>query len=193
MLGSTGSKHYLCLQEIEAIAGRLEDAKEELNAMERRHRELEAYSDAFARAEKDVLKTIQLLEETQDEMHKLTETKSQIKFQKKEIEKYRRQAMELVAQRKRLEKLCDQKREQLEWFRADSRIKDQAAEQALKAAQVELHQLESSQFDARQRITANNDASREWERTIREEELKYQKEIDSLQQVHRTLQRVYTE
>lgn len=151
--------------------------------MERRHRELEAYSDAFARAEKDVLKTIQLLEETQEEMHKLTETKSQIKFQKKDIEKYRRQAMELVAQRKRLEKLCDQKREQLEWFRADSRIKDQAAEQALKAAQTELHQLESSQFDARQRITANNDASREWERTIREEELKYQKEIDSLQQV----------
>lgn len=170
-------------KEIEGIAVSLEDAKEELNAMERRHRELLAYSDTFARTEKDMLKTIELMREAEQDIEKCKDAKEQVKSQKKEIEENRRKTMEIIAQRKRLEKLVEQKREIFERYKEESRIKDQAADQALKAAQEELRQLENSNMDIRQRIAANKDASREVERKMREDELNYQKELHEIQQV----------
>lgn len=151
--------------------------------MERRHRELLAYSDTFARAEKDMLKTIEVMREAEADMQKCKDAKEQVKQQKREIEENRRKTIEVIAQRKRLEKLLEQKRELFERYKDESRIKDQAADQALKAAQDELRQLESANADIRQRIGANKDASRDLERKMRDDELKYEKELHEIQQV----------
>ncbi|TYZ67627.1 hypothetical protein PybrP1_000871 [[Pythium] brassicae (nom. inval.)] len=174
-------------QEIESIAVALEAAKEEVGAMERRHRELLAYSDMFARADKDMVKTIELMRAAEQDVRKCKDAKAQVKLQTREIEENRRRTAEILAQRRRLEKLVEQKRELFERFKDESRFKDQAAEQALRAAQAELRQLESANVDIRQRIAANKDASRDVERKMRDDELRYQKELHEIQQMYSRL------
>ncbi|KAJ0410990.1 hypothetical protein ATCC90586_007144 [Pythium insidiosum] len=173
--------------EISSIALSLEDAKEEMNAMERRLRELQMYSDTFARTEKDMLKTIDLMDEIEGDMKKCKDAKEQVKLQRKEIDDNRRQALEIISQRKRLEKLVEQKREQFERYKDEAKLKDEAAEHALHAAQDELAQLETTHQDARQRIASTRDAARDVERRMREDELRFQAELYELQQMYSRL------
>lgn len=169
--------------EVAHVAEQLEKAKEELHRMESRHRELLTESDTFARAEKDVLKTLALMDEAEQEMRRCKDAKEQVKLQKKEIADVRRRTMETIAKRKRLEKTAQLKKDEIERYKEEARVKDQAAEQALQISQQELSKLESTHRAARQVIDNTNAARRELERKTREEELNYQKELNDLEQV----------
>lgn len=175
-------------KEIVGIAESLEDAKEELGAMERRYRELHAHSDTFQRAEKDMQRVIEFMNDIEQDMLKCKEAKEKVKAQKKQIEDNRAKAMEAIAHRKRVEKMMEQRRLQHDHRRDEMLIKKQAAEHALQAAHDELAQLESSQSDTQQQIEANEAARREIERKWREEELRYQNDLSEIDQMFRRLQ-----
>ncbi len=165
----------------------LDEAKEEMNAMERRARELHAYSETFARAEKDMIKTIEFMEEIDQDMRKCKEAKEEVKTQKKQIEENRLKAMECSAQRKRLEKLIEQRRDHFEQYKEDANIKLQAADHALRGAKEELEQLMSTRSEAQKRIEANETSRKEIERQLREEELKFEQEMSEIQQLYSQL------
>ena len=51
----------------------MDEAKEEFNAMERRARELQMFSDSFSRAEKDTINILNFMEEIEADMKKCKE------------------------------------------------------------------------------------------------------------------------
>jgi hypothetical protein len=161
----------------------LDEAKEELNAMERRARELQIFSDTFSRAEKDTIKILEFMEEIEEDIKKCKDAKEKVKLQQKNIEENNFKTMECIAQRKRVEKLLEQKREQFDRYKEEASIKLQAADHALKTAKEELEQLTASHSISQQQMEENEAKKNNLQRELHEEEQKYQQELAEIQEV----------
>lgn len=171
--------------EVRRVAVQLEAVKEELHGMERRHRELLAQSDVFARAEKEVQKTLALMAEIDKDMANCKDAKEQVKQLKRQFQGLRDRTLETVNRHKRIDKAMQIKKEEFERFKEEARVKDRAADQTLQLARADLGKLKKTHEAQRRVIADSSEARAELERKTREDELNYQKELHDLQQVSR--------
>lgn len=169
--------------DVQRVAVQLEAAKEELHGMERRHRELVAQADVFARAEKEVLKTLALMADINKDMDSCKAAKEQVKQLKREFQRLRDRTLETVNRHKRLDKAMQIKKDEFERFKDEARVKDLAADQTLQLARADLGRLQKTHEAQRRVVAESTEARAELERKTREDELNFQKELRDLQQV----------
>ena len=169
--------------ELTTIAETLEKAKDDVLELEEKRGAVLGFIDVYERAEKELARTFTLLGEIEQEIEACKQVKHQVKNARKRIRELQVRIAETTTRRQRLEKLIELKKRDLWKYIEEARVTEEAASKALQTAREELHKLESAHLDVRQRITQNTDSSRKVELKMREEEVQYQKELKSLEQV----------
>uniref|UniRef100_M4BQH3 Uncharacterized protein n=1 Tax=Hyaloperonospora arabidopsidis (strain Emoy2) TaxID=559515 RepID=M4BQH3_HYAAE len=174
--------------ELTTIAETLEKAKDDVLELEEKRGAVLGFIDVYERAEKELARTFTLLGEIEQEIEACKQVKHQVKNARKRIRELQVRIAETTTRRQRLEKLIELKKRDLWKYIEEARVTEEAASKALQTAREELHKLESAHLDVRQRITQNTDSSRKVELKMREEEVQYQKELKSLEQMYARLQ-----
>uniref|UniRef100_A0AAV1UAI9 Kinetochore protein Nuf2 n=1 Tax=Peronospora matthiolae TaxID=2874970 RepID=A0AAV1UAI9_9STRA len=174
--------------ELTTIAEALEKAKDDVLELEEKRGAVLGFIDVYERAEKELARTFTLLGEIEQEIEACKQVKHQVKNARKRIRELQVRIAETTTRRQRLEKLIELKKRDLWKYIEEARVTEEAASKALQTAREELHKLESAHLDVRQRIAQNTDSSRKVELKMREEEVQYQKELKSLEQMYARLQ-----
>ncbi|KAI9905311.1 hypothetical protein PsorP6_013420 [Peronosclerospora sorghi] len=153
-----------------------------MNELEEKLSAVLGFIDVYERAERELTRTLALLDEIEQEIKTCKAGKHQIKSARKRIRELKVRIAETVTRRQRLEKLVELKRAIY-----GRRMTVEAASKALQTARDELNKLESVHLEVCQRIIQNTDASRKVKMKMREEEAHYQKELKHLEQMYSCL------
>ncbi|OQR97577.1 kinetochore protein NUF2-like protein [Achlya hypogyna] len=168
--------------EISNIATQVDASKDELDVLDQRSTELDMTYDVFARADKEMNKTIELMHEAEVDTARCKQEKDNVKAQHQQIDDNYNKARHAVAHHARLQKLVQQRREQLEQYKQQASTKLQAAEHALASATRELHQLQDKNKGLEQQIQAKYLATQELQRKMLQEQKESERKLREMEE-----------
>ncbi|KAF0753097.1 hypothetical protein AaE_005819, partial [Aphanomyces astaci] len=147
--------------EIVSIAQQMDEAKEEVNALDGRTAELDGIHDTVSKAVKDLEKVNDLLEAIEGDMNKVKVEKENVTQLHQTYEGIVSKAKLAVAHKARVEILLDQRRDQLEVYKQQARTKMQAAEHAVASAAKEVDQWRQHKLSNEHQVAAKLQAVQE--------------------------------